>query len=146
MNRWSTAGFVPPPPSVFCTNDTVCASEKTFRTVFSIRERARGSVVSGQDRPNGPPSYPDLPRPPAMNSFDPTCPWRPPGFGFDKYFLCSYFRGDFRDSFPRCPGVSMVRSLLGESIGRRPELPGAAPPGHCCSPPRPETLVVCPSF
>ena len=74
VNRWSTAGFVP--PSVLNTNEIVRASEETFRTVFSIRWGARGWVVSWPDRPNGVPSFPAPPRPAPPPCAAPTRPAR----------------------------------------------------------------------
>ena len=74
VNRGSTADFVP--PSVYIGFRFVRASEETFRTVFSIRWRARGRVVSGPDRPNGVPSYPAPPRPAAPPCSAPTRPAR----------------------------------------------------------------------
>ena len=47
-----------------------------FRTVFSIRWRAKGRVVSWPDRPNGAPSYPAPPRPAAPPCAAPTRPAR----------------------------------------------------------------------
>ena len=67
VNRWSTAGFVP--PSVLSTNSTVRASEETFRTVVFGSWWARGTDVPWASRAV------DIFSGPAMRRPAPTRPW-----------------------------------------------------------------------
>ena len=55
---------------------TFALNHKTFGTVFSIRRRAKGRVISGPERPNGVPSYKAPPCPASPPCAAPTRPAR----------------------------------------------------------------------
>ena len=73
INRWSNAGWVPPP--LYIVFRLFVLLERRSEHVCSIPWKVRGSVVSWANRPVGVPSCPAPPRRPAVRRPVPTRPW-----------------------------------------------------------------------
>ena len=116
----------------------------------SIRWRARGRVVSWPDRPNGVPSYPAPPHLAAPPCAAPSRPARSvSGFwirqvGLHRISLIRASGESFRRRVFDALGGTRKACLLGEQFCWHPILPDPAPPPRRA--PRPDPLVVCPSF
>ena len=85
INRWSTAGFVP--PSVYIRFPLFVLPKSPPQHLPLVRQSVRGTVLSWANRSVGVPFRSALPSPPLRRARSPDPPVVCPGFGFDSYIM-----------------------------------------------------------
>ena len=136
MNRWSTAGFVP--PSVYIGFRSFVLLGRRSSDVSSMLWKVRRRLVSWTNNPVGTQSCPTPPRHPALRP-DPTRPW---------YVRVLDLTGASGKTFKRLVLDALEGTgepcPLDKQFCWYPVLPDPAPPPRRA--PRTDLPVVCPSF